>query len=432
MRNIIAIQNKLKKINKKLYIIGGFCRDKILWYENHDGDIDIVTCATPHEMKQVLKIVWEVGKKYGTCIVSEWWETFELTTFRKDIGSINYRKPAKVEFTNSLREDAKRRDFTCNAIYYNPETDEFIDPTWGIQDIQNGIIRFVWNIENRIQEDALRILRLVRFKSRYNFEIADENYWDVMKNNITILKNIPIERIRQELDKILLHSSNTEALEDLKRIWFLEIFLPELQCLDQYPGNKYHLEWDVWIHTKMCVEEMNIIVQRENITWERKLMLLWAILLHDIWKAPTYTMWDDWESHYYDHENVWAQMFKDNLTERLEFSNDFEKKIYFIITEHLRVFKIPSMRRLKARKLMMHEYFDDLLLVWEADNKWRRPQKLEVFENIIQIYVNFKQILKKKTFLTWDDIITKYPDLEWREIWERLEQLNNQILVVDN
>ncbi len=428
MTNIVTIQNKLKEIDKKLYIVGGFCREKILGNDN-EWDVDIVTDATPDEMKQVLKIVWEVGKKYGTCIVSEWGEAFELTTFRKDIGSINYRKPAEVAFTDSLEEDSERRDFTCNAIYYNPETQEYIDPQNGTQDIENGVIRFVWNIEDRIQEDALRILRFIRFKNRYNFKVVDDTYWDILKQNIEILKNIPMERIRQELDKILLHPSNTNALEDLKYIWFLKIFLPELDCLDKYPWNKYHLEWDVWIHTKMCIEEMNNIVKRDAITWERKLLLLWAILLHDIGKAPTFTVWADWESHYYDHENIGAQMFKNELVERLKFSNEFEKKIYFIIKQHLRVFIIPEMRKLKARKLMMENYFDDLLLVWEADNKWRRLQKLEAFENLLSIYADFKVLLETKQFLTWEDIMNKYPELKWREIWERLKQLNDQILI---
>lgn len=430
MKNIRTIQNKLKQIDKKLYIVGGFCREKILGNDN-EWDIDIVTDATPDEMKWVLKIAWEVGKKYGTCIVSQWEEAFELTTFRKDIWSINYRKPAEVKFTDSLQEDAQRRDFTFNAIYYNPETEDFIDPTWGIEDIESGIIRFVWDIEERINEDAIRILRFIRFKNRYSFKVADENYWKILKKNVWILDNIPMERIRQELDKTLSGQSNVQALEDLKQIGFLKLILPEVHCLDRYPWNKYHLEWDVWIHTKMCIDEMNIIIKRENIIWDRKLILLWAILLHDIWKAPTFTTWDDGESHYYDHENIWAEMFKNTLARRLKFSNDFEKKIFFLIREHIRVFMIPQMKKLKSRKLMMQDGFDDLLLLWEADNMWRRPQKLDVFDEILKIYEDFKVLLAGKIFFTGDDIMKKYPELEWRAIWDRLKQWNDQILVKD-
>ena len=206
MQNIINISKKLKTLNKKLYIVWGFCRNKILWVDNIWGDIDLVTDATPDEMKKVLKIVGEVGKKYWTCIVSELSETFEITTFRKDIWTINNRKPASVIFTDSLEEDSKRRDFTCNAIYFDVENEVFIDPVWWIKDIKNNVIKFVWNVEERIEEDALRVLRFVRFKNKYWFNLSTEGFssLDILKKKSSLLKNISVERILQELDKILL------------------------------------------------------------------------------------------------------------------------------------------------------------------------------------------------------------------------------------
>ncbi len=452
MQNILTIQDKLKKINKTLYVVWGFCREQILRNKNTDWDIDLVTDATPEEMKQVLKIVWEVWKKYWTCIASQWWQSFEITTFRKDIWSINHRKPAEVEFTNSLEEDAKRRDFTLNAIYYNPKTKKYIDPENWINDIQNKIIRFVWNIENRIHEDALRILRFIRFKNKYNLKVADKNYWEILEKNTPLLKKLPIERIKQELDKILLNPNNAKALEDLKKIWVLKLFLPEIDCLDKYNWNKYHLEWNVWIHTKMCIQEMNKIIKTKEQTespllskegargwsekkareWSnKKLLLLRTILLHDIWKWPTYSIWKNWETHYYNHDNIWAQMFLEQISPRLKFSKTFENEIYFIITEHLRTFSIPNMRKLKARKLMMHKYFEDLLLVLKADCYWKTPQNIESFNQITEIYNEFKEIIKTKKFFTWNDIKKKHPELEWRQIWERLKMINEQILVVD-
>lgn len=425
--NIKNIYDKLKKINKKLYIVWWFCREKILWNSNYD-DIDLVTDATPDEMKSILNIVWEVWKKYGTCIVYENWESFEITTFRKDIWTINNRKPALVEFTDNLELDSQRRDFTCNSIYFDIENDLFLDPQNWIQDLNSNTLRFVWNIQDRIHEDALRILRYIRFKNKYSFNVADEKYWEIFNDNVILLKNISIERIKQELDKMLLSDNNINALDDLKRIWFLRLFIPELDCLNNFPWNKYHLEWDVWIHTKMCVNEMNKIIKRENIYWDRKLLLIWAILLHDIWKWLTLTIWEDWKAHYYNHEEIWADVFKNDLVFRLKFPSYFEKRIDFIIREHLRLFKIPSMKNLKSRKLMMEEYFDDLLLVWEADNRWRFPKKEEDFQKILDIYNDFKIIIKEKIFFTWQDIMIKYPELKWREIWEKMKQLNDQIL----
>ena len=381
-------------------------------------------------MKQVLKVVGEVGKKYGTCIVSEAGESFEITTFRRDIGSVNHRKPAEVIFTDSLEEDALRRDFTCNAIYFNPKTETYIDPTGGIQDIQKGILRFVGNPRERIEEDVLRILRYIRFKNRYNFQLADENYWEIFQNSTPLLKNLPIERIRQELDGILLLDNNVQALDDLKKIGFLKLFLPELEVLESCLGNKHHQEGDVWIHTKMCLQEMNHILKRENIEHEdEKLLLLWAILLHDIGKAPTFSRGEDGEAHYYDHERIGAEMFLQDIAPRLKFSNTFQDTIYFLIEEHLRLFKIPQMRKLKTRTLMMHPYFPLLLKLGEADNRGRIPTKEEAFAHIGEIYQKFQTLLETKRFLTGDDVMERYPDLEGREIGDKLKALNDQILI---
>ncbi len=432
MEKIKTIQNQLEQHNQNLYIVGWFCRDKFLDPENLDWDIDLVTNATPPKIEQILNVVWKIWAKYWTCIVSEWWEKFEITTFREDIWTINNRKPVEVKFTDSLVEDAKRRDLTLNAIYYNPKTGEYIDPENWIKDIQNNTIRFVGNIENRIQEDALRILRFIRFKNKYWLNVADSNYWEIIKRNVHLLRNIYIERITQELNKILLTPNNVQALEELKKIWFLELFLPELDCLDQYNWNKHHMEWDVWVHTKMWLEEMNKIIKRENIQEkEKKLLLIWSILLHDVWKWLTYSIWKNWESNYYNHNKIWAEIFLKQISPRLNFPKQLTEKLYFIIKEHLRTFQIANMRKLKARKLMMHKYFEDLLLVSKADCYWKTPQNIESFNQITKIYNEFKEIIKTKKFLTWNDIKKKYPELEWRQIWERLKMINEQILVVD-
>ncbi len=429
--SIITIAQKFKEKNKLLYIVGGYCRDRILGWEESSGDIDLVTDALPDEVSDIVHVVWEIGKKYGTCIIAEWGDTFELTTFREDIGSINHRKPAEVIFTHSLELDAKRRDFTFNALYFDPLEELFLDPEGWKSDIENAYIRFVGDIEARIQEDALRILRFIRFKNKYTLQVADVQYWKVLTKYTPLLKELPIERITQELDKILLHPSNIQALEDLKRIGFLNLFLPELDCLDWFPWNRFHLEGNVWIHTKMCVEQMNSIVSRDNITdTERKRILLWGILLHDIGKAPTYSVWPDKEVHYYSHEDVWVDMFQ-IIAERLNFSNTLRDAVRFLIQEHIRVYKIPMMKKLKARTLMMHPYFDDLLLIGEADNRGRIPSNRERFYEIQQIYVDFKAILPTKVFFTWADVIAKYPELQWREIGEKLKALNEMVLVRD-
>jgi tRNA nucleotidyltransferase (CCA-adding enzyme) len=257
-KNLKSISKKLQTIWKSVYIVGWWCRENILWNKNYNWDIDLTTDALPFEIEKVLNVIKEVGKKYWTLIIKEWNEVFEITTFRSDIWILNNRKPVKVVFSNNLDLDSKRRDFTLNSIYYDIKNELFIDPENGINDIKNHVIRFVWDIKDRVEEDALRILRFVRIKNKYDFKIANENYFEILKNNVKLLKNISIERIKDEFDKILLLENNINALNDLKNIWFFKEIIPEIDNLAKTPWwPKHHLEWDVWTHTLMTIDQLN-------------------------------------------------------------------------------------------------------------------------------------------------------------------------------
>lgn len=430
-QEINIISEKLQSIWKKLYIVWWFCREKILWNSN-SWDIDLVTDATPEEFEKVLNIVWEVWKKYWTCIVKEWNKSYEITTFRKDIWTINFRKPAEVIFTTDLKQDAKRRDFTCNSIYFDVKNKVFIDPNDWIKDIKNSILRFVWDPKNRINEDILRILRAIRFKNKYNFNFALNDYYSIFKENINILKNLPIERIKQELDKILFDKNNVQSLKDLNDIWFLDLYLKEVSDLENIPWNKHHLEWNVLIHTFMCLEEMNNIILNLNYSDELKLDLLWAILLHDIWKKEALSFSEkDLDNHYFLHDDIWAEKFKLDISNRLYFSNNSKNIIYYLIKNHIKIFHIPEMKKLKARKFMMEKYFPYLLILARADSLGKIPKSEKRINDIEKIYNNFQNILKSKKFFNGDDIIKKYPDLIWRQIWDKLKVLNDIILIED-
>ena len=288
MNELISIARKIKQINKTCYVVWWYCRDRVLWIKK-STDIDLCTDASPEEIKSVLNIISEVWSKYWTFIVKEWDMVFEITTFRKDIGSVNYRKPAKIEFTDSLKEDSSRRDFTMNAIYYDILENKLIDPVWWIKDLKNWIISFVWNIEDRLEEDILRILRYIRFKNILWLKSKNSNYLKIIKSKVELLNNISVERIKQEFDKILISKWNINALKDLKSTWFLNLFLKDVDNLESTPGwAKWHLEWNVWIHTLMCIDILNkkdlfsLKYKKEDI-----IDLYWSVLTHDIWKNNT-------------------------------------------------------------------------------------------------------------------------------------------------
>ena len=428
MEDLKFLAEKLHKThNKNLYIIWGFCREFFLWKENIDGDIDIATDASVEEIESSLPCVGHVGKKYWTIIVYYNKKSYEITSFRKDIWTINNRKPAEVIFTDSLDEDATRRDFSCNAIYYNILEEKYINPVNGIEDIKNKHLKFIGNIEERIHEDALRILRYIRFLYKYDFLPAKDDYDIFLEKNISLLENISIERIKQEFDKILLWPNNTKALEHLKKIWFLKLFFPEIDKQSDTPWSKYHQEWNVWIHTKMTLDVLNKIIEKNNFDSDKIHDLYRTMFLHDISKTETFSTDEKGENHYYGHEAIWADVFHSQISKKWRFSKKSKKRITWLIENHLRVFKYKEMKKRKIRLLMNHQFFEDLMIIWEADHMGRIPASYEIITELHSAYIDFKHWKQSQTFYTWNDILKLYPWIQGSEIWKKLIHLNDQI-----
>lgn len=408
------ISEKLNKIGKKAYIVWWRCRDNFLGVPNYD--IDIATDAIPDDMKSVLNVVKEVWKKYWTMIILEEWESYECTTFREDIWILNNRKPVNVKFTKDLIKDASRRDFTINAIYFDLRNDNFVSPVWWIEDVKNKIIRFVWNPEERLEEDVLRMLRFVRFKFKYWLK-SDKKLDEIFKNKAHLLKNISCERIKSELDKIIMLDSNVEAFEFMSKVWILKIILPEVDILNETAwGTPHHLEWNVFIHTMMALKEVSAV--------SKDLDIRYAVLLHDIWKYDTLTF--DWDRpHYFKHEVYWADKFL-KIANRYRFTNESTKKIKWMIYNHLKIYAVLEMRKTKAARFMLEKYFEDLLFVFFADSHGKIPVWTG-YEKVKDKYTMFLKELKKVQLKTWKDIIKMYPNAEKKTIWELIVCENNKI-----
>ena len=421
MKNIESIAHKLATIWHKVYVVGSYNVYTILGRDT-TSDIDLTTPAKPEEMRKVLNVVGEIGAKYGTLIVKEWWEIYEITTFRRDIGSLNQRRPEEVIYTDSMVEDAGRRDFTCNAIYYEPLKKEYVDPVWWLNDLRNWIIRFVWDANKRLDEDILRLLRYIRLKNKYWFNSIDNSYEVLLSERVTELASISWERIKQELDKILLDNTNTKALEDLKKYWFFREFFPSIDMLALTPwGKVIHQEGNVWVHTLLVIEQLNYLNCQD-------IDIYWTALLHDIGKYPTHSYDEQGNIHYYKHAEIWAEMFSDSIVTELPFSNKSQWKIKWLIKNHIRIASIEDMRKLKQYEFMMHSYFSDLIILYTADNLGKIPTDKNSYVRLNNLYSAFQERLKTITFLTWNDIMRMYPNLEWREIWMRLKLENNRIL----
>lgn len=218
---------------------GGCVRDMLLGQE--PKDIDIATSATPDQVESLFKKTIPVGKQFGIIVVLMDGEEFEVASFRNDGNYTDGRRPDSITFSTP-EEDASRRDLTINGLFFNPLTNEVIDFVGGIKDIEERKICFIGNAQERIEEDRLRIIRAVRFTARLGFSM-EENTFDAIKANAHRINDVSVERIKDELDKMMSMDKPSVAFELLHKTGILKHVLPEVDCLwDCEQSKKWHME----------------------------------------------------------------------------------------------------------------------------------------------------------------------------------------------
>lgn len=395
----------LRKAGYETYWAGGCVRDMLLGIE--PKDFDIVTSAKPEEIENLLKTTIPVGKKFGVILAIKNGHHFEIATFRSDSGYSDGRRPDAVIFT-SAKEDALRRDFTINALFFDPAKDEVIDYVNGQKDLEEKLIRFIGDPEKRIKEDHLRILRAVRFKNCYDMQYHPETY-GAIKKHVGLIKNISKERIADELNKMIMDKTNpSSSFEELFEIGALEIILPELCKLKGLAQPlEYHHEGDVWDHSRISLDSLtNEDADPDPLPEEpANLELKWATLLHDVGKYDTFK--SEGERIRYDgHQDVGAEIAK-KILKRLKFSKKSIDKIMWLIKHHMMVvplFKMPDDRK---RHWFLHPWFPDLLELYRADALGIHPLDLSAYESLKQLYRHeiAKLKLMPKQLICGDEIM---------------------------
>ena len=337
MKNIISdeLMDLFNILNSSYesYFVGGAVRDMILGYSIND--YDITTLATPDEIRETLHMykTIDIGGSLGTVLARTENFSVDITPFRIEGDYKNYRKPEEVIFSKDVRDDIKRRDFTINAILYNGE---FIDYVGGIEDLKNKIIRAIGDSEERIREDALRILRAVRFASKYDFEI-EEGLKSAIISNVSLLKNISYERIRDEFVKILLDKNVKLGINLLKELHILDIILPEIvETYDYDQNSKYH-ENNLYDHI------LNVVGYSPEV-----LEIRLAALLHDLGKPSTFSMGEDGVAHYYGHEVESSEIAR-KVLKRFRFSNEIIKNVRILIENHMTFQSVMTDRALRRQ-----------------------------------------------------------------------------------
>lgn len=317
-KNVDTAIDLLQSAGFEAYAVGGCVRDSLLGKTPNDWDI--TTSAKPEDMKSVFADFHciDTGIKHGTVTVVIDGEPLEITTFRLDGEYEDNRHPKSVTFTSNLGADLGRRDFTVNAMAYSKMTGT-VDLFGGQNDLKNKIIRCVGDPDRRFNEDALRILRALRFASALDFEIEEKTAQSLLKNR-ALLGNISEERIAKELLKLVCGKGAKQILTDFAPVLF-EI-LPELQPMYKNSHDNPHHCYDIYEHTLIAVESI-----------DPELTLRFAMLLHDCGKPAVKKFDENGVAHFYGHQRISAEISAQILA-RLKVSNKFRDEILFLVSNH--------------------------------------------------------------------------------------------------
>lgn len=362
-QHALTVVERLERYGYEAYVVGGCVRDSLMG--RCPKDWDVCTNALPEEVLRVFKRfhVIKTGLQHGTVTVMVDKQPVEVTTFRIDGNYTDNRHPDSVNFVSRVEEDLARRDFTINAMAYNPARG-LVDAFGGQEDLQARIIRCVGEPDARFNEDGLRILRALRFAARYDFGIETETAFSMHRNR-HLLENVSVERIFTELKGILAGEGVLGMMQAFPDIF--SIIIPELAPAVGFEQHNPHHCYDVWTHTAHAVQAA-----------PADEVLRLALLLHDIAKPATFTMGEDGKGHFYGHGEKGAEMARDIML-HLKSDTATLQTVVTLVREHdsLLPTTAPGMRRLIGR--MGVEIIRLLMEVKQADmaaqSTHERPQK---------------------------------------------------------
>ena len=371
---IINIIKKLQSANFEAYLVGGCVRDllmnpphKFMWGMNREPkDWDITTNAKPEEIQKLFpNNIYE--NKFGTVAVKtdsddEQLKIIEITTFRLEGKYTDKRHPDEVKFAKTIEEDLSRRDFTINAIALKPNTQnlkpELVDPYNGQEDIKNKLIRSVGEPEKRFNEDALRLMRAIRFSVQLGWEIEKKTF-AALKKEAGFIEMIAKERIRDEFIKIIMSSLAKKGIELLEEVDLLKFIVPELRQGINNGQNKHHI-YTIWEHNLRALD----YAVKKNYGLKIRL----ASLLHDVGK-PNTKAGEGLDCTFYNHEVVGAKITV-KIMDDLRFPKDIAEKVIHLVRYHLFYYNVGEVTESGVRRFLSRvgaENVDDLIKVREAD-----------------------------------------------------------------
>lgn len=413
-----TIIHTLQENGFEAYAVGGCVRDSILG--RVPDDWDITTSATPMETKALFARTFDTGIEHGTITVLIDKDAFEVTTYRVDGKYEDSRHPSEVTFTRSLKEDLLRRDFTINAMAYN-DTEGLVDIFGGMEDLQDKTIRCVGNARARFGEDALRILRAVRFAAQLGFEI-DEETKDGITELAPTLANISAERIQVELIKMLT-SPNPGMLKTAYELGITKVILPEFDAMMSTTQENPHHKYTVGVHTLKAIEAIRA---------DKVLRL--TMLFHDIGKPIMKKVDENGVAHFKMHDVRGSEMTK-QILRRLKFDNDTMNKVVRLVQYH--DYRMPAEPKnvRRAMNKIGEDLFPYYLEVRMADtlaqSEYLQEEKIQ---NIRDVRICYEEILEKKECVSLKTLAVTGSDLiangmkPGKEIGEVLNKLLEYVI----
>ncbi len=335
------------------YFAGGCVRDHLRGQKPQD--FDIATTATPEEVEKIFRRTIPVGKQFGVMIVVEEETPFEVATFRCEGGYQDGRHPTQVSFTQP-EEDAKRRDFTVNGMFYDPFTEKVIDFVGGTLDLPKKVIRAIGDPAARFDEDKLRLLRAIRFASTLGFEIEAKT-WEALRRKASKIHDVSPERIREEFVKIFTRSGAARGFVLLSESGLMKEILPEVEAMRgvEQP-EKFHPEGDVYEHTRLLLANLHPPVST---------VLAFSALFHDIGKPKTSAIRKG-RLTFYEHSEAGVKIAGE-IMRRLRFSNEEIDGVSECVANHMKFMDVQKMRAGKLKQFISRPHFEEEMELHRVD-----------------------------------------------------------------
>jgi poly(A) polymerase len=416
-----SICETLRHNGHQALLCGGCVRDLLLG--RAPADYDVATDATPEQVMGLFPESVAVGAQFGVVLIPRDALKLEVATFRSDVGYSDGRHPDSVVYSSTPREDVQRRDFTINGLLMRPETGEVLDYVGGQADLKAGLIRAIGDPDRRFAEDKLRLMRAVRFASRFGFAIEPATFAAIRRRAHEVT-SVSAERLRDELTKLLTEGAARRGLELLDETGLLAAVLPEIAAMkgiEQPP--EFHPEGDVWIHTRMMIEMLPAGCSST---------LAWGVLLHDVGKPPTFRSASETGDRirFDGHVNVGVRMAED-ICRRLRFSNEDMEQVLALVANHMRFKDVEQMRASTLKRFLRLPRFAEHLELHRLDCL-SSHRRLDSYAFVLRVLVETppEEILPPR-LLTGDDLrrMGYAPGPTFSEILRTVEdaQLEGQI-----